>query len=92
MRALFFSICEGDSLRFTFLPEDRASVVDAFDRLSVLFPDATFYVDVDALVVDDAAVQAMPILPQAIHDQLVRARYTQATAALRERLYNRLLG
>lgn len=82
----------GVCLRFDFAPEDRLAAIDARDRLAVLFPDAEIAMVGDAIVVDDRMVEAHAGLAQSIRDQLIRARYTARTAALRESLYRRLLG
>lgn len=82
----------GKRLRIEFAPEHRLAAIEAGDRLAVLFPNAGIELVVDAIVVDDQAIQADPGLLQSIRDQLIRSRYAARTSALRESLYRRLLG
>ena len=79
-------------LLIPFNPGRQAAAEDAACRLRVLYPALTICLRDGAIELGDVPPDQADDIAQSACDQLVRSRYAEDTASLRERLYARLLG
>lgn len=72
--------------------EDKLILGDVVARISVLFPNLEVTDSIGALTISGVEQSHLENVKQTALDQLIRSRFDAQSAALREALYEKLLG